>query len=1042
MITTITVVDEATNIGIVDENTTICLVDATTVVEVTTSVETIVNIGLRGDGAAIPSNLSAGTRTATTFPIDNSYGDGVTVPEATTSYAGLLNASDKVAINGFPASIAAKEPAITATGNANQYWGGDKAFYTLNKAAVGLSNADNTSDANKPVSTATQTALDGKQPLATVLTNTTASFTTALESKLGGVASGAEVNVNADWNSISGDSQILNKPTLGTSSVLDVPASGDASGTQVVKGNDTRLTDSRTPTSHTHTVGELVSVPTASLVGRYTVGTGVAETLSLGANLAASGGVLNVVGISGATNLTTSGNTTTVTINSDTGTDATIPAATASAAGVATAAQITKLDSIATAATANSSDATLLARANHTGTQLAATISDFNSAADARVVAGITGKENTITAGTTGQYWRGDKSFQTLDKTAVGLPNADNTSDANKPISLAGMAANSTGIKTGGVLSIGTGGAGVATTFTIASGVGMVVDNTTIPATLVNVSWSAKTNVAVTNIATQVLTFVAIDSSGNVIQQATDFNSTDHRQYIVIGTVIHTNLTTVTAVNQGHHLAISPQSQLNDLLQSLAGFNISGNLFSANGTNLNLNKTAGEIFKQGANYATSANNPNIATTTSLTAATFRYNNQTGNASGILSAIDPDNYDLAGVTTAVPANKFTVQRIFLFPSNLLAVQRGQAVYNSLAEAKAAIQTESFLVNSSIIPNGILRAFLVVRQGTTALNSATNAFFLEAHKFGGTAGVGGLSVSTLQNTYDNSITPEILTDTTRGAFSVKIGTGSNSDYVYEGMNAAGATTFSVNGFGDVTGRQLNGVALTNAGSGLNLLADDGAYYLYTDFAAPLQNSYNNSIPPEILTAPGLDALILRRGTFADTDNVVVVQNNAGTVKFAVTGNGVITGGGSNGINITSDGRLYGTALHNNAGAVTGTTNQYIASGSYTPTLTNVTNVAASTARLCTWSRLGNSVTVSGQLNIDLTTTLLASEVGMSLPIPSALTTAFQLGGTANSTSSQSIWAIQADATNDRAQFKATGIVPVTNDTYTFIFKYEVL
>jgi hypothetical protein len=45
--------------------------------------------------------------------------------------------------------------------------------------------------------------------------------------------------------------------------------------------------------------------------------------------------------------------------------------------------------------------------------------------------------EPTITAGTTGQYYRGDKSFQTLDKTAVGLANVDNTSDANKPVSTA-----------------------------------------------------------------------------------------------------------------------------------------------------------------------------------------------------------------------------------------------------------------------------------------------------------------------------------------------------------------------------------------------------------------------------------------------------------------------------------------------------------------------------------------------------------------------------------------------------------------------------
>ncbi|MFM6669886.1 MAG: hypothetical protein ACKPJO_07105, partial [Dolichospermum sp.] len=41
-------------------------------------------------------------------------------------------------------------------------------------------------------------------------------------------------------------------------------------------------------------------------------------------------------------------------------------------------------------------------------------------------------KENVIIAGTTSQYFRGDKTFQTLDKTAVGLSNVDNTSDATK----------------------------------------------------------------------------------------------------------------------------------------------------------------------------------------------------------------------------------------------------------------------------------------------------------------------------------------------------------------------------------------------------------------------------------------------------------------------------------------------------------------------------------------------------------------------------------------------------------------------------------
>lgn len=49
--------------------------------------------------------------------------------------------------------------------------------------------------------------------------------------------------------------------------------------------------------------------------------------------------------------------------------------------------------------------------------------------------------KDSITPGTTSQYFRGDKSWQTLDKSAVGLGNVDNTSDANKPISTATQAA-------------------------------------------------------------------------------------------------------------------------------------------------------------------------------------------------------------------------------------------------------------------------------------------------------------------------------------------------------------------------------------------------------------------------------------------------------------------------------------------------------------------------------------------------------------------------------------------------------------------------
>lgn len=97
--------------------------------------------------------------------------------------------------------------------------------------------------------------------------------------------------------------------------------------------------------------------------------------------------VADFTGGGGSTNLSTNVSSTTVTVLSDTGTDATLVAANGTDAGVMTAAMQVKLAGIATGATANSSDATLLARANHTGTQLASTISDFSEAVDDRVAA-------------------------------------------------------------------------------------------------------------------------------------------------------------------------------------------------------------------------------------------------------------------------------------------------------------------------------------------------------------------------------------------------------------------------------------------------------------------------------------------------------------------------------------------------------------------------------------------------------------------------------------------------------------------------------
>ena len=89
-----------------------------------------------------------------------------------------------------------------------------------------------------------------------ILDAITASFTTAQESKLSGIQAGAEVNVNADWNAVSGDAQILNKPTT-------MPPSAHTHTIAEVTGLQTSL-DGKAATSHTHSLDNLSDVTITS----------------------------------------------------------------------------------------------------------------------------------------------------------------------------------------------------------------------------------------------------------------------------------------------------------------------------------------------------------------------------------------------------------------------------------------------------------------------------------------------------------------------------------------------------------------------------------------------------------------------------------------------------------------------------------------------------------------------------------------------------------------------------------------------------------
>jgi hypothetical protein len=310
----------------------------------------------------------------------------------------------------------------------------------------------------------------------------------------------------------------------------------------------------------------------------------------------------------------------------------------------------------------------------------------------------------------------------------------------------------STGVVDGGILSVN---GGDNTKFDISAGFGYVIDTTTTPSSpsFTKVSWTTKSALTLTYLATHLITFVSINSAGTVIQQTSPWTAAQRRDDIILGVVVHVNLTVADTVNNQQAPASNVGAQLHDLYEAIGFLNVDGNVFGPSGADLTVDKTEGHMLAHGSNWDTDTQNPHERTLPALTDATFQYRFQDGTNGVTGTVIDPNIYDNAGVSTAVPTNKWTVQRFFSFTSNNVKVQPGQTIYNSKSAAIAALTTESFTVEPSINANGLFRTWLVVKQGATDLSDENEAVFFQAGKFGAsTASAGGSLVSELNDLSD--------------------------------------------------------------------------------------------------------------------------------------------------------------------------------------------------------------------------------------------------------------------------------------------------
>jgi YVTN family beta-propeller protein len=356
-----------------------------------------------------------------------------------------------------------------------------------------------------------------------------------------------------------------------------------------------------------------------------------------------------------------------------------------------------------------------------------------------------------------------------------------------------------TGILFGGNLSASIGG----TTFDLTAGIGQIVTQTStisgVSTTVTPISWAASTAVPITNIATAPFTYVLIDNTGTIIQQTTPFTDAQYKTHIVIGIVCHIDLATVNLVTNTQNVAYQDPYRLVEMIRLFGPIKKTGMVISANGANLRVDRTAGQVFKIGSNYTTAAFEPDVDTISAATPALLCtvYRDGSGgfvfdtNGGSFYTDIDPNQWDDgSGTLQGVPSNRWTIQRLFMFPKNPndIICYYGINLYNNFSDARAGVEFEQFDEAQITAENAVFLGYLFVRHNATDLSDSNEAAFLQAGLFRGIppggGGSGGGGVTSVGLSVPSPTSPAFSVSgspvTTSGTLAINA-LGSTSQYV---------------------------------------------------------------------------------------------------------------------------------------------------------------------------------------------------------------------------------------------------------------------
>lgn len=384
---------------------------------------------------------------------------------------------------------------------------------------------------------------------------------------------------------------------------------------------------------------------------------------------------------------------------------------------------------------------------------------------------------------------------------------------------------HSTGLVSGGLLTINANPA----LFDLSAGTGTIQTYGATPAnpTLKRISFGPFTAQTLTNIATADQTYILINSSGAIVQQTTPPTATERRANIYVGRINHPSHTSILAARSLPDYVLGDTNQLYDFFDALGSFNVSGNVVTANGANLSINKSSGVVFRRGVGYQSDNQQPHTLAVAASTLASFLRTTQTAINTTPQTTLDVANYDVGGTVTPVGggANTATVQRVYLFPSGLIAVQYGQATYSTLAAAITGIKSEAFVLEPTVQDGSILIAYIAVSRTCTSLQDPACASIINAARFDAGTGGGSSAVTTLQQAYNNSSQPQITLDSTRLGVQLRDAATPIANTLFAIQNNAGSTDYL-----GVTTSKVSVNSLSASSPGLANDTTDGTKVLY--------------------------------------------------------------------------------------------------------------------------------------------------------------------------------------------------------------------